>query len=244
MRSSFYNTESITFVVKKTGILWNVATFWEVQSQNFGKHLIVKGISMKSTLLDWPRGGVLPSIFVSIEDPLPYLVPGLSWNTSSRHGSATILSPTSEPGLGGAAGRSQREPRLGGEKGDPWRSLQGTSLRSTPTSVLHLEKSSHPFRNQTQKSQCITWISCDLFLAKKAMVFTQDCETPPMKMVIEITKALMNKWNNNVLHVFQISPNLHSVLTQHLPPYHSLLGSQTPLRSWWKLGTLFPVVHK
>lgn len=170
MRSSFYSTESITFVVKKTGILWNVATFWEVQSQNFGKHLIVKGISMKSTLLDWPRGGVLLSIFISIEDPLPYLVPGLSWNTSSCHGSAAILSPTSEPCLGGAAGRSQREPRLGGEKGDPWRSLKGTSLRSTP-SVLHLENSSHPFRNQTQKSQCITWISCDLFSCQKSYGF-------------------------------------------------------------------------
>lgn len=122
------------------------------------------------------------------------LVPGLSWNTSSCHRSATILSPTSEPCLGDAAGRSQREPRLGGEKGDPWRSLQGTSLRSTPTSVLHLEKSSHLFRNQTQKSQCITWISCDLSaLPKKVWFVPKIVKHHQWKwMVIEITEALMN----------------------------------------------------
>lgn len=203
MRSSFYRTKLIAFgarekwdslgkTPRRCGSLWNVG---RGRAGILGNAALL--IVFQRTVPSWTDLGGRVSVQLRGHRWPPALVLWLSIGAlSCQDRSATVLSATSEPRLGDAAGsRSQREPRLGGEKGDPGQSLQGTSRWSTPTSVLHLEKSINPFQNQTQKCQChdlnFLW---PFFLAEKAMVLTEDCKTPLMKM-----SDYRNYWSINEL---------------------------------------------
>lgn len=153
MSSSFYSTKLITFgAQEKRDPLgktpWHCGSLCSVGRRRAG---ILESASLlivfQRTVPSWADLEARVSVHPHPHTWPPASVLWLRWNTSScQDSSATALSPTSGPCVGDAAGRrSQRGPRLGGEKRDPGQSLRGTSGRSTPTSVLHLEKSINPF---------------------------------------------------------------------------------------------------
>lgn len=111
MKSSLCSTKLITFVVdpQHGGILWNVVTFWEVQSQNLDSGL------MESTTQGWPHEGMFLFSFISTG---PFGLSALTEMEQSH--SATWGQPQShiwgmlqEAGLRGSPGLVGRRDTLG-----------------------------------------------------------------------------------------------------------------------------------